>query len=87
VLILADVNFGRALIGAQPQHSAQQAAPANVGLDQAYQARNAETWEADLSPLATFRLPDGGVDAGGMGGPRYGQASPQLPGKSLVFCF
>jgi hypothetical protein len=80
MLILADVNFGLELIGAQPQHSASPSG----GLDQAYQARNAETWESDLSPLAGFSED---IGTGDMGALRYDQAPPQLPGRSLVFCF
>jgi hypothetical protein len=87
VLILADVNFGLELIGAQPQHLTQQPSPTNVtvGLEQVYQARNAETWESDLSSLVGFRLPSHeDVDVGGMGPLRFGQAPPQLPGRSSL---
>jgi hypothetical protein len=84
VLKEADVNFGLELIGAQPQHSAQQPlqAAAAVGLDQVFQARNAETWQSDLSPL-TFRLPsheDDNSNVGAIGLLRYDQAPPQMPG-------
>jgi hypothetical protein len=80
VLIRVDVNFGLQLIGAEPQHTTQQANPANVpaGLDDVFQARNAETWESDLSPLG-FRLPSH-EDVGAIGPMRYDQAPPHLPG-------
>jgi hypothetical protein len=71
------------LIGAQPQHAAQQPSQNNVtvGLDEVFQARNAEIWQSDLSPSAPlqFRLPSR-EDGGAIGQPRYGQAPPQLPG-------
>jgi len=81
VLNRADVNFGLQLIGAQPQHSAQQPSPDNVtaGLDEMFQARNAENWSSDLSP-SDFRLPSH-EDVGAIGSLRYGQAPPQLPGR------
>lgn len=81
MLIWADVNFGLELIGAQPQHTTQQANPASVtaGLEDVFQARNTETWESDLSPLG-FRLPSHG-DVGAIGPLRYDQAPPHLPGK------
>jgi hypothetical protein len=85
VLNVADVNFGLELIGAPPQHSAQQQQPVTAGLDQVFQARNAETWESDLSPL-DFRLPSH-EDVGAIGTLRYDQAPPHLPGRLLVFCF
>ena len=77
----ADVNFGLELIGAQPQHAAQQPSHDNVtaGLDEVFQARNAETWESDLSPFIP-RL-QGREDVGAIGSSRYGQAPPQLPGR------
>jgi hypothetical protein len=84
VLMLADVNFGLELIGAQPQHNAQQAAPANVtaAFDGVFQARNTDSWDSDLSPL-DFRLPSH-EDVGAIGSPRFGRAPPQLPGGLLV---
>jgi hypothetical protein len=84
VLKEADVNFGLELIGAQPQHSAQQPSQAagTVELDQVFQARNAETWQSDLSPLH-FRLPsheDDNNDVEAIGLLRYDQAPPQMSG-------
>jgi hypothetical protein len=87
VLILADVNLGLELIGAQPQHSTPQPSSTGVtvGLDQVYQARNAETWESALSPLVDFRLPGHeDVGVGDMGPLRFGQAPPQLPSRSSL---
>jgi hypothetical protein len=78
----ADVNFGRQLIGATPQHTAPQPRHDNVTVefDNMFQARNAEPWESDLSP-SDFRLPSP-EDVGAIGSSRYGQAPPQLPGRS-----
>ncbi|KAF1921559.1 hypothetical protein BDU57DRAFT_510429 [Ampelomyces quisqualis] len=74
------VNFGLELIGAQPQHSAQQPSQADgtVGLDQVFQARNADTWESDLSPLS-FRLPTHEDDNNNLG------LIGLLPGQSTYY--
>lgn len=81
VLIQADFNFGLELIGAQPQHNAQQPTHANVtvGRDEAFQARNTDSWESDLSPL-NFR-PQSHEDVGAIGSSHFSQAPPQLPGR------
>lgn len=81
VLNWVDVNFGLQLIGAQPQHSAQQPSPDNVtaGLDDMFQARNTDFWPSDLSQ-SNSRLPSH-EDAGAIGQLRYGPAPPQLPGR------
>jgi hypothetical protein len=81
VLIQADFNFGLELIGAQPQHNAQQPTHANVtvGRDEAFQARNTDSWESDLSPL-NFR-PQSHEDVGAIGSSHFRQAPPQLPGR------
>jgi hypothetical protein len=80
VLISADVDFGRTLIGAQPQHNTQQASPAmTAAFDGAFQARNTDSVNSDLSPLA-FRLPSH-EDVGVIGPSRFHGAPPQLPGR------
>ncbi|KAF1846885.1 uncharacterized protein K460DRAFT_278146 [Cucurbitaria berberidis CBS 394.84] len=84
------LDLGRALIGTQPQHTAQQqtAGSESVGLDSdLFQARNTETWESDLSPM-DFRLPNLAVSQAGVNRPParaacqstyYGAAQQQLP--------
>ncbi|KAF2825808.1 hypothetical protein CC86DRAFT_382799 [Ophiobolus disseminans] len=78
-------NFGLQLIGAQPQHNAQQPSPDNVtaGLDEMFQARNAEFWSPDHSPLHS-RLPSH-EHVGAIGSSRYGRAPPQLPGQNTYY--
>ncbi|KAF2025140.1 hypothetical protein EK21DRAFT_104160 [Setomelanomma holmii] len=87
VLNLADYNFGLELIGAQPQHAAQQPSQNNVtaGFDGVFQARNTDFWEPDLSPSvpAPFRLPRR-EDGGAISSPHYGQAPPQLPENTSI---
>jgi len=84
VLNVVDYNFGLELIGALPQHQAQQQPHENVtaGLEELFQARNTGPWETDLSPSSEFRLPSHeDVDAEAIGSSRYGQAPPQVPGR------
>jgi hypothetical protein len=82
VLSLVDVNFGLELIGALPQHQAQQQPQdnVNVGLEELFQARNTESWVTDLSPSSDFRLPSH-EEVRAIGSSRYGQAPPQIPGR------
>ncbi|KAH7067265.1 hypothetical protein BKA63DRAFT_521849 [Paraphoma chrysanthemicola] len=82
------VNFGLELIGAHPQHAAQQPSPNNVpaGRNEVLQARNADFWQPDLSPSSDvqFRLPSR-QDRGAIGQTRYGQAPPQLPSQNTYY--
>ncbi|KAH8725915.1 hypothetical protein GQ44DRAFT_615096 [Phaeosphaeriaceae sp. PMI808] len=84
------MNFGLELIGAQPQHSALQPSSndnVTTGLEEVFQARNAETWQSDLSPLLDFRLPERG-EVGATGPLRYDQPAPpqlQLPDQSTYY--
>ncbi|KAH7384105.1 hypothetical protein DE146DRAFT_759903 [Phaeosphaeria sp. MPI-PUGE-AT-0046c] len=86
------VNLGLELIGAPPQHPAQQPSPSqagidnSVGLDAASQARNAETWASDLQGV-DFRLPsDEHVHAGAHSASmRFDAAPPQLPAQSTYY--
>jgi hypothetical protein len=66
---MADLSFGQALIGEQPQH-ATPATNVNVG-HAPFQARNTETWEPDLSlnrladrlPVPVLRVSQAGHEA------------------------
>jgi hypothetical protein len=84
VLIQADVDFGRALIGATPQHNTQQASPTMAAaFDGVFEARNTDSWDSDLSPLGFTRLPSH-EDVGANGPPRFTRAPPQLPGRCYL---
>lgn len=84
------VNFGLELIGAPPQHPAQQPSQAglvnSVGLGPASQARNAETWDSDLHRVDFRPQSDEHVHAGAQSASmRYDAAPPQLPAQSTYY--